>query len=179
VSNIYINEVLPYACLSEPRDSWRNHLRDLCLPLVTECKTPGEAAQRLNQQLFGLVKVRYSTQRQRPDQSPLQTMESGVATCTGLSILLVDACRSVGVPARVAAVPRWTNTRGNHTWVEIWDQGWHFLGAAEPDPNGLDRGWFTQNAAQSLKDDPQRALYASSFKKTGLRFPLAWATGAL
>ena len=36
-------------------------------------------------------------------------METGVATCTGLSILLVDACRSVGVPARIAGTPLWSN----------------------------------------------------------------------
>lgn len=176
-AEVFLNDVLPYASVNERRDAWRKNLHDLCAPLVKECQTPGEAAQRLNQKLFGIVKVKYSTQRKRPDQSPLETMESGVATCTGLSILLVDACRSVGVPARVAGTPMWVNMRGNHTWVEVWDQGWHFTGAAEQDPNGLDRGWFTHDASQALKDVPRHAIYASSFKKTGLSFPLPWASG--
>ena len=58
----------------------------------------------------------------------------------------------------------WTNGRGNHTWVEIWDGDWHFVGAAEPDPNGLDRGWFAHDASLAVKDDREHAIYASSFK---------------
>lgn len=172
---IFLNDVLPYASVNESRDDWRQRLYDLSLPLVQGCKTAGEAAQALNQKLFPLVKVKYSTQRRRADQGPLETMESGMATCTGLSILLVDACRSVGVPARVVGVPTWTTVRGNHTWVEIWDGDWHFMGAAEPDPNGLDRGWFVHNASLAIKDEPDYAIYASSFKKTGLNFLISWA----
>jgi len=172
---IFFNDVLPYACVNEPRDDWRPRLRELALPLVQDCQTPGEAARRLNERLFPLVKVRYSTQRKRPDQSPLETMESGMATCTGLSILLADACRSVGVPARIVGTPLWANLRGNHTWVEVWDGDWHFLGAAEPDPEGLDRGWFVHDASQALRDEPRHAIYASSFRRTGLTFPMVWA----
>ena len=101
-----------------------------------------------------------------------------MATCTGLSILLVDACRAVGVPARVVGTPLWSNETGNHTWVEIWDGDWHFAGAAEADPKGLDRGWFVHNASQAQKDVPEHAIYAISFRKTGLAFPLPWARGA-
>jgi len=173
-AEIFLNEVLPYANMSEPRDPWRKRLRELCVPLVTECRTPAEAAQQLNRKLFRLVKVRYSTQRRRAVQSPIETMESGLATCTGLSILLVDACRSVGVPARVVGTPLWSNKTGNHTWVEIWDGDWHFTGAAEPDPKGLDRGWFVHNASQARKDVPEHAIYALSFRKTGLAFPAFW-----
>jgi hypothetical protein len=71
----------------------------------------------------------------------------------------------------------WTNLRGNHTWVEIWDGDWHFTGACEPDPNGLDRGWFKGDAAKARPDVPRHAIYASSFKKTGLAFPLPWRRG--
>ncbi len=172
---VFLDDVLPYANVTEAREPWRKELRALCLPLVRGATTPGAAAQALNQKLFPLVRVKYSTRRKRPDQSPRETMASGVATCTGLSILLVDACRAVGVPARLAGTPLWVNLRGNHTWVEVWDQGWHFLGAAEPDPNGLDRGWFTQDASQALRDVPQHAIYATSFARTGLSFPLVWA----
>lgn len=172
---IFLNDVLPYASLNERRDDWRQKLREISLPLVADCKTPGEAAQRLNQKLFPLLKVRYSTERKRADQCPTESMASGKATCTGLSILLVDACRSVGVPARVVGTPMWSNMRGNHTWVEIWDGDWHFAGAAEPDNKGLDRGWFAHDASQARKDVPQHAIYASSFKSTGVSFPLVWA----
>ena len=172
---LFLNDILPYACVNESRDRSRIRLRELAEPLVKDCRTPAEAARRLNEQLFGLVKVGYSTQRRKPDQSPLETMESGKATCTGLSILLVDACRAVGVPARVVGTPMWANLRGNHTWVEIWDGDWQFLGAAEPDPNGLNRGWFVHDASQAKRDEPKHAIYASSFRPTGTSFPMIWA----
>ncbi|MEY2408220.1 MAG: hypothetical protein QOF48_890 [Verrucomicrobiota bacterium] len=175
---IFLNDILPYASVNESRDEWRRRLHDIAAPLVVDCQTPTEAAQRLNQKIFKLLNVRYSTQRRRADQGPLETMETGMATCTGLSILLVDACRSVGVPARVAGTPLWFNKRGNHTWVEIWDGGWHYAGAAEPDSKGLDRGWFGHDASQALKDVPEHAIYASSFAKTGLPFPMVWAPDA-
>ena len=174
-AEIFLNDVLPYASVNEQRDNWRQRLHEICLPLVKECRTSAEAAQAINQKLFRQLGVKYSTQRRRADQGPFETMESGIATCTGLSILLVDACRSVGVPARVVGTPLWSNKSGNHTWVEIWDGDWHFAGAAEADPNGLDRGWFVHNASQALPDVPAHAIYASSFKKTGLSFPLPWA----
>jgi transglutaminase-like putative cysteine protease len=174
---MFLNDILPYSCLNEKRDGSRAFLREKAAPLVADCTSPAEAAQRLNQKLFPLLNARYSTERKRPDQSPLETVESGKATCSGLSILLVDACRAVGVPARVAGTPMWTNMRGNHTWVEVWDGDWHFAGAAEPDPSGLDHGWFVGDAAKAKRDVPEHAIYASSFKKTGLPFPLVWAPG--
>ena len=173
--DVFLNDVLPYALLNEPRDPWRAKLWEICLPLVKDCQKPGEAAHRLNQRLFPLVKVKYSTARKRPDQSPIETMDSGIATCSGLSILWADACRAVGIPARVAGTPMWSNGSGNHTWVEVWDQDWHFGGAAEPDDKGLDHGWFVGNASQAVKDNARNAIYASSFKPTGLAFPLVWA----
>ena len=172
---IFLNDVLPYSCLNETRDNSREILREKSLPLIADCKTPGEAAQELNAKLFPLLKVRYSTERKKPDQNPTETMQSGVATCSGLSILLVQACRSVGIPARVTGTPLWANLRGNHTWVEVWDgKQWRFTGAAEQDEKGLDRGWFVGDAAQAKKDNPKHAIYASSFKKTGISFPLVW-----
>lgn len=172
----FFNDVLPYASLSEPRDPWRAELHKLCAPLVADCTTPGEAARVLNEKVFPLVKVRYNTGRRRTDQSPRESMASGMATCTGLSILLVDACRSVAVPARVVGTPMWSNNRGNHTWVEVWDAGdWHFVGAAEPDPAGLDRAWFTHEASEAKADVPRHAIYASSFRRTDVPFPMVWA----
>lgn len=173
--DIFLNEILPYANATEPRDDWRADLRARCIPLIAGCATPAAAAQRLNEQLFARLNVRYSTERARADQSPGETIRSGLASCTGLSILLVDACRSVGIPARLAGIPEWSDGRGNHTWVEIWDGGrWHFLGAAEPDARGLDHAWFERDAALAQEDVPRHAIYALSFRHTGVRFPVAW-----
>jgi transglutaminase-like putative cysteine protease/predicted esterase len=172
---LFLNDVLPYANVDEARHPWRKELYELCLPLVKDCKTPGEAAHRLNSELFKKLQVRYSTQRKKPHQSPKETIETKMASCTGLSILLADACRSVAVPARLVGTPLWTNKRGNHTWVEVWDNGWHFTGACEADPKGLDRGWFVGEASKAIKDSRVHAIYAASFKKTAVTFPLLWA----
>ena len=71
---------------------------------------------------------------------------------------------------------RWHDDRGNHTWVEVWDGAqWRFCGADEHDPAGLDRGWFTADAAKATAGDREHAVWASSWKREGATFPLAWA----
>lgn len=172
---IFLNDILPYASLNERRDDTRTRIRDIAKEIVKDCTTPSEAAQKLNRTLFKKLNVRYSTKRKKADQSGAESIESGLASCSGLSILLVEACRSLGIPARVVGTPMWTNMHGNHTWVEIWDGDWHFTGAAEPDAQGLDRGWFKGDASKADDTKPEHRIYASSFKKTGLAFPLVWA----
>ncbi len=174
---IFFNSVLPYANVDEKRDEWRKEFIDLCLPLVKDCKTPTEATMKLNAELFKIVKVKYSPQKRTPNLSPKEAIEQGNASCTGLSIVLSDACRAVGIPTRLVGTPNWSDKRGNHTWIEIWDGDWHFTGACEPDPNGLDRGWFVGDAAKAQKDVAEHAIYAVSFGKTGLHYPLVWAKG--
>ncbi|MFO1050778.1 MAG: transglutaminase domain-containing protein [Planctomycetota bacterium] len=175
---VFLDAVLPYAHVTEKREPWRVDLRARCLPMIEGCTTPGEAARRINERLFREVGVRYSTTRRRADQSPSESIEQGVASCTGLSILLADACRSVGVPARLAGIAEWPGKSGNHTWVEVWDlDGWHFVGAAEPDPKGLDRAWFVGDAQKAVPGDPRHGIWALTWRPTPYRFPLVWARG--
>ena len=97
-----------------------------------------------------------------------------MASCTGLSILLIDACRSVGVPARFTGTPLWYNETGNHNWVEIWDDGWHYTGGAEPTGDRLDVAWFTGSASKATKGHPLHAIYAVTWNETDKHFPLVW-----
>jgi transglutaminase-like putative cysteine protease/predicted esterase len=173
---LFLNDVLPYAVLDETRERWRPRLLEVAAPLVAECETAAEAAQALNRGLFNAVEVHYNTGRKKPNQSPAESMAQGRATCTGLSILLVDACRAVGVPARVAGVASWHDKRGNHTWVEIHDgERWRFTGADEYDANGLDRGWFAGDASKARHGDPVFGVWASSFGPGEGVFPMVWA----
>lgn len=169
------NDVLPYASLDEAREPWRKNLYELCKPFVVDCKTASEAADAVNKNLFNAVNVHYNTSRSKTNQSPAEAIAESRATCTGLSILLVDACRSVGIAARIAGVANWHEKDGNHTWVEIWDEGWHFLGADEPDRRGLDHAWFVQDAMHAIPGDPKYAIWATSFEETGKHFPMAWS----
>ncbi|MCM2370989.1 transglutaminase domain-containing protein [Aporhodopirellula aestuarii] len=170
---VFFNDVLPYASINERRDNWRADFRNRFLPLVSEAKTTSEVATILNQKIFGILGVRYSTKRAKADQSPYESIEGTTASCTGLSVLLIDACRAVGVPARFVGTPLWTDGSGNHSWVEIWDDGWHFTGAAEPTGVRLNDGWFLKRASAAT-DDPKHAIYATSFRKTSLSFPCVW-----
>lgn len=173
--DLFFNNVLAYANVDEKRDPWRAELYDLCMPIVKDCKTPAEAGHKINAELFKQLKLRYRKQDKAPNYSPKESIANGTASCTGLSIVLSDACRSVCVPARVVGTPNWIDKRGNHTWVELWDGDWHFTGACEASSRGLDVGWFTGIAAQAQKDSVEHAIYAASFRKTDTHFPLVWA----
>ena len=82
--------------------------------------------------------------------SPLATVRTAYGRCGEESVLLVAALRSVGIPARQVYTPRWAHTDDNHAWVEAWaGDGWHFLGACEPEPV-LDLGWFNAPAARGM-----------------------------
>lgn len=170
----FLNDVLPYASINERRDRWRKDFYERLMPLVAEAGSASEATAILNREIFALFDVKYSTARPKADQSPYESMDAKLASCTGLSVLLVDACRAVGVPARLAGTPLWADGSGNHTWVEIWDGEWRFTGAAEPTGDALDKGWFSDRAAQAVAGDPQRAVFATSWRGTGRHFPMVW-----
>ena len=173
--SVFFNDVLPYASINERRDNWRADFFKRFRPLVAKAKTPGEAATQLNRAVFGRVKVRYSTGRPKADQSPYESIKAGLASCTGLSVLLIDACRAVGVPARFVGTPLWADGSGNHSWVEVYNEGgWHFTGAAEPTGNQLDRGWFLGRASKAQANHRKHAIYATSYKPTGQSFPMVW-----
>ena len=173
-NELFLRDVLPYASLDERRDDWRPDFVARFAPLVKDCKTAADAAQLLNKAVFPALKVKYhATKRQKPNQSPQESTAIGYASCTGLSIILVDACRAVGVPARVAGTPLWADGSGNHTWTEVWDRQWHFVGAAEPGP--LDQTWFADNAAAADPAKPENRIYAADFERANSTvFPLVW-----
>ncbi|MCE9547030.1 MAG: transglutaminase-like domain-containing protein [Planctomycetia bacterium] len=174
--DVFLNYVLPYSSINERRDNWRKDFYDRFQPLVAGITSPGLAGAKLNEKIFPLLKVRYSRDRAKADQSPYESIASGKASCTGLAVLLVDACRAVGVPARFVGAPLWSDMSGNHSWVEIWDQGdWHFTGAAESTGDKLDNAWFVGRASQAKRDDFLHAIYAARFERSPQRFPLVWA----
>jgi len=175
LEEVFLNDVLPYSVINERRDDWRKDFYDRFHPLVKDAKSPGEAAVILNKNVFKIVNVKYSTGRKKPDQSPYESMETGLASCSGLTVILVDACRSVGVPARFVGTPLWTNKSGNHSWAEVWDQGWHFTGACEPAGDDLDRAWFVGRAATADRNHLMHSIYAVSYKKTPQFFPMVWS----
>lgn len=171
--SIFLNEVLPYVSLNEKRESWRKEFYERFSKYVAKCTNIFEAMDSVNRNIRDEVVVDYNTKREKPDQAPFESMRQHMASCTGLSILLTDAFRAVGIPSRVAGTPNWHDERGNHNWTEVWADGkWYFTEYYFP--GQLDNAWFFADAGQAVKNNPDKAIYASSFKPTGISFPLVW-----
>ncbi|MEN8127443.1 MAG: transglutaminase domain-containing protein [Planctomycetota bacterium] len=171
---LFLQYILPYVNLNERRDNWRRDFMERLREKAWLFESPIEATIWLNNELNDIFKVYYhATKRPKPDQSPYESIEAGYASCTGLSILLADCCRSVGIPARIVGVPRWTQVQGNHNWVEIWDGQWYNVGGTGSDPR--DDDWVNERClTQTDPDQWFHSIYAASFRQTNLHFPLVW-----
>lgn len=170
--SIFLNEVLPYCNLDENRDNWREDFYNRFSPYVKDCKNIYEAIDSVNFNIMKELGVEYNTKRSAVNISPFQAIEEQMATCTGLSFLLVNAFRSVGIPARIAGTPLWTNMRGNHSWVEVWIDGeWYFT---EYYPDALNKSWFLADAGKADPDKPVHWIYAASYKPAETHYPLVW-----
>lgn len=114
---IFLNDVLPYAALSEPRGlpnwSWRPSFFKELMPLVAEMPNMSEAAEAgINKLAWGALATPAVHFVAAPtceinSYAPLQTVARGNSSCTGLALVAVAALRAVGLPARVAGVPHW------------------------------------------------------------------------
>jgi hypothetical protein len=199
---VFLNDVLPYACLREPRDEWRPLFASVMPGYLGDSDNAGQStwssstpppatattadtALTLNDKAWSIVnppiKFLAATTNGLNSYSVFQTMRRHNSSCTGLSIFLVSALRSVGVPARVAGVPHWnrgvrecplgdeSENCGNHNWVEVWsnvDRRWHFVDQ-DAKPNALDVAWFFPAGVQGLLPlHGNHSVYASSWAPT-------------
>ena len=169
----YLTNVLPYHVVDEVRDAWRKDLYELFAPAVEKCSTLKEAINAVNSRIPELTGVHYNTLREKTNQSPRESMRQGMASCTGLSILLVDAYRAVGIPARFVGTASWHDDRGNHSWTEVWLDGqWRVTEYYFP--SQLDHLWFMADAAKAKTDNRRYAIYATRFGKADDWFPMVW-----
>ena len=173
---VYQQDVLPHHVVDEVRDAWRKELYELFSPAVDTCKTMYDAICAVNANIPKLTGVNYNTKREKTNQSPRESMRQGMASCTGLAILLVDAYRAVGIPARFAGTASWHDNRGNHSWTEVWLDGeWRVTEYYFP--SQLDHLWFMPDASKAKADDRTYAIYATRFGKADDWFPMVWADG--
>ena len=173
---VYLCDVLPYAVVDEVRDSWRKELYAIFAPEVEGCATMYDAVCAVNANIPRLTGVDYNTLREKTNQSPSESMRQGMASCTGLSILLVDAYRAVGIPARFVGTASWHDNRGNHSWTEVWLDGeWRVTEYYFP--SQLDHLWFMPDASKAKADDRTYAIYATRFAGGDDWFPMVWANG--
>ncbi len=135
---IFLRYVLPHRVSQEPCERWRKRFFEKLAPLVKIFS--------MKQATLFITKWCYQKAIYRPsapwDLGPLDIVKLGWGRCEEKAILLIDALRSVCIPARLAFVPAWQHTNGNHAWVEVWIGGkWHIIDAANPQLS-LDNPWF-------------------------------------
>lgn len=165
---VFLEYVLPHIQLSESSDDWRPQLYDRFAGLAHESQSVEDAVIRLNDTIYEQLGVDYDDSRmEKSAQSPTESIEVGFVDCIGAAILLADTVRAVGIPARVAFIPMWTNLSGTHAWVEVWDRGrwWHM---AAFDEGRFDDTWFTERLAETDPSKPRHRVYAVSYRPTGL-----------
>jgi transglutaminase-like putative cysteine protease len=181
----FLQYILPFAHLNERRDNWRRDFYERFHEQAWRFQDPLDATKWLNDTINDTLNVHYHAhKRPKSDQSPYESIAAEYASCTGLSVLLANACRAVGIPARLTGVAQWLDASGNHTWVEVWGgppdssagpilRRWYNVGGTGSDPRQGD--WV--NARCGAQVDPDKLLhrvYAACFRRSGLYFPLAW-----
>jgi len=147
----FVEAVLPYAVISEKRDTqwrWRPRFFQLLQPLlagvgnitaaahVVAGAIPSAALQGVlsvdGESAIGDV-IRWESEVSPSVLSPQQVAQMG-GSCTGTAVVLVAALRSVGVPARIAGCSQSIVRDDDHHWAEFWDDsngtgpfgdGWH------------------------------------------------------
>lgn len=164
--------VLPDRVLDEQLVDWRPVLAPIVRPLVASCSSAREAVLTVAARLPQTTGVHYSLERRKPDMNALESLQEKKVSCTGQSILLVCALRSIGIPARAAGVVSWGHIPGNHTWVEAWVDGeWQMIEFGE---SAFNTPWVMENIGMLNPAIPEQRVYAVVEKDTGLYFPVVW-----
>lgn len=146
--------------LNEDPCDWREPLRAIFRPAVQHCADAQEAALYIASHMTQLTGAYYSTQRRKPHMNALEALAEKKISCTGQSILLVCAMRSVGIPARAVMVLTWGHIRGNHTWVEVWLAGeWKMI---EFNERAFNTPWVMENIGLLNPAYPAQRIYAAA-----------------
>lgn len=180
--DIFLRDVLPFRQLDEPVDDWREVFFSKLLPVARGKATLREVADAVIPFVFdglGDKKIEFKGNSTPAKMAPLsETLASGSASCTGLSILVTDALRAVGVPARVVGTPEWNlPTGGNHNWVEVYlGDGWHYIDAVPTKKVEWDNAWFTAQNAQLATAGGPHGIYSSVWDRheANAHYPLTW-----
>ena len=173
--DLFLRYILPYWSVNEKRDPWRKMFYDKFMPAVREFRTASEAVKYLNDHVFKELNVTYdAVKRPKADQSAQESIAASYASCTGLSVILLDACRACGIPARFVGCPQWTDHSGNHSWIEFWDDQWIYEGASSSDPRN--RSWVGDKVKEATEDSLVGGVWAVTTEpqKDGAFFVLPW-----
>ena len=197
--DLFFDYVLPYASVNEARTDWRQLIWDKLTPEIDEhqfYKNTDDlnvlelVAQFVNSKIWSLLapkdtdNIIFKSSQTPLIYDPMSTMLFGYASCTGISILYIDALRTLGIPARLVGTPAWNGNveNGNHNWVEVWlgndeSGGWKFIeglpagGPSETFENPCDK-WFC--TAAHFGGDQDTNVFAARYSESEISYPMAW-----
>lgn len=195
---IFVEYVLPYASLSEPRDLTLEFVQ-LFTAHVSQFVTPHAnltaLALLLNIKAFAYTDPPIKFVGAPPNQvnaySAMEVVRAKNSSCTGESVFLTLGLRLAGIPARVAGVPHWKRGQvkcpvwdsgacGNHNWVEVYvgNGRWAFIDQNTDTPR-LDQAWFFPELTNELDGSYFHAVYAARWNQhtTNITFPLVFDPG--
>ena len=194
--SIYFEYVASFASVNEPRNNWRPLFHDVIQNIIQDFEMKNgsqdlsveQVVRVVNQNIWdkfytGTQKTIFFQSGQTPlIYDPMSIIAYGYASCTGLSIFLVDALRTVGIPARLAGTAAWNGEKenGNHSWIEFFgsDSTWHIMeskpASGSNDENLFDpcQWWFCNDARVQ-----GTSFYATRVNRSladNAVFPLAW-----
>ncbi|KAF4675519.1 hypothetical protein FOL47_007657 [Perkinsus chesapeaki] len=190
---MFLNDILPFTSLTEEANDFRGCSSEgskfihFMRKIVEKCSNVTCAVETLNRKAWSYTSppIEYA-----PGGSGglnaynlYDVIRKKKSSCTGLSIFLVSALRSVGVPARIAGTPHWNrgpaqcphgdmdDACGNHNWVEAYIpdppfQGWLMVDQANL-KSALNHSWFVPKPAIFQNDGTMNhSIYASSLAPT-------------
>ena len=187
---IYYEYVLNFANVNEGRTNWRPLLHEALWPLIEplSSQSPSPNVEQIvnvvNANIWDLFGKSISFQSGKTPliYDPMSIIAFGYASCTGLSILLINALRAVGIPARLAGTSAWNGKKesGNHSWVEFFgsDGQWHIMesrpAAGDVVNDLLDpcQWWFWR--PEKVKGTTFHAARLERSDAKSVPFPMAW-----
>lgn len=150
--------VAPDTVAYETPCDWRPLVTPMAQELVKNCTSAREAVLALATGLPKASGVHYSIERSKHNMNAIEALTEKKVSCTGQSVFLVCALRSVGIPARMVGVLTWNHVRGNHSWVEAWfENEWHMIEYAEQDFN---TPWVMENIGMLDSHQPEQRIQA-------------------
>lgn len=156
--NIVQSALHPDWVFCETPCDWRNQLASVFRPLVSDCSDAREAVLKIAGNMTAATGVYYSMERRKYNMNAMEALREKKVSCTGQSILLVCALRSVGIPARAVWVMTWNHVPGNHTWAEAWVDGqWQMIEFNEKDFN---TPWVMESIGMLNTEKPAQRVYA-------------------
>lgn len=144
--SIFLDTVLPYGLFDESRDlyfRWRPRFSQLFGAITTmqnitnitaavhtlaDMIPRAQAAGALGRvnadgttQVVAGTPISWRSEVSPAILSPSQVIEFQGGSCTGTALILAAACRSIGIPARVAGCSESVVRGDDHHWIEFWD----------------------------------------------------------